>query len=85
MSPPKPSFENGILVVTRHYAPEPTGSAPVMQQMAEWLAAEGETVRVITVRPNYPEARIFPGYEQGQHDDALEGGVQVRRWPTTPV
>ena len=85
MPPPEAPCKGGILVVTRHYAPEPTGSAPVIQQMAEWLAADGAQVKVVTVRPNYPEARILPGYERGQHDKVVEGGVQVRRWPTTPV
>lgn len=83
--PPAEAPPRQVSIVTRHYAPEPTGSAPVLQQTAEWLAANGYAVEVITVRPNYPEARIFPGYEHGQQDDAIENGVRVRRWPTMPV
>ena len=71
-----------VLVVTRHYAPEPTGSAPVMQQLAEWLADDGRAVRVLTVRPSYPEPRMTPGYAAGERDRAIEGGVAVRRLPT---
>lgn len=75
-----------LLLATRHYAPEPTGSAPVIQQLAEWLAGPGGyQVEVITVRPNYPEARIFPGYEAGQKDNVVENGAVVRRLPTTAV
>jgi len=74
-----------LLVVTRHYSPEPTGSAPPMQEIAEWFAAKGKAVRVVTVRPNYPGSHIFDGYEDGQHDNKLEAGVLVRRLPTTPV
>ena len=76
---------NPVLILTRHYSPEPTGSAPVLQQTAEWLARNGQAVEVVTVRPNYPEGRIFAGYEHGQHDDSVENGVRVRRWPTWPV
>ncbi|MBC7166780.1 glycosyltransferase family 4 protein [Phenylobacterium sp.] len=81
MSAPAPT----LLIVTRHYAPQPTGSAPPKQEMAEWFAANGFATEVVTVRPNYPGERIFPGYERGQHDQAVEAGVQVRRFPTAPV
>jgi len=76
--------DQSILIVTRHYAPEPTGSAPVMAEMAEWLARSGRPVSVLTVRPSYPARSITPGYELGQHDDAVEKGVAVRRLATTP-
>lgn len=72
-----------ILVLTRHYAPEPIGSAPVIRQLAMWLAANRGPVDVVTVRPSYPYARIFEGYETGAHDDAVEDGVHVRRKPTS--
>jgi colanic acid biosynthesis glycosyl transferase WcaI len=68
-----------LLIVTRHYAPEPTGSAPVLAEMAQWLARNGYDVEVLTVRPSYPERRITPGYERGQKDRTVENGVKVRR------
>jgi colanic acid biosynthesis glycosyl transferase WcaI len=74
-----------ILIVTRHYAPEPTGSAPVMQEIAEWLAAREEAVRVVTVRPSYPGTEIYDGYRDGERDHAWESGVDVIRFPTTPL
>ena len=73
-----------ILIVTRHYAPEPTGSAPVMAEMAQWLARSGQPVQVLTVRPSYPARTITAGYEAGQRDDVVEKGVAVRRLATTP-
>ena len=76
---------SSVTVVTRHYSPEPTGSAPVIQEIAEWLSASGASVKVITVRPSYPEKRILPGYALGERDHAVEGGVDVRRLPTSPV
>ena len=74
-----------LLIVTRHYAPELTGSAPVIQEIAEWLAANGEMVRVLTVRPNYPGTVVFEGYCKGERDHQVEGGVQVLRLATRPV
>ena len=56
-----------------------------MQEMAEWFAATGVATDVLTVRPNYPGDRIFPGYETGVHDIAVESGVHVQRLPTAPV
>ena len=77
-------IQEDVLIVSRHYAPEPTGSAPVIQQMAEWLASDGMAVEVVTVRPNYPGSQIFPGFERGQRDVAVENGVSIRRLPTRP-
>jgi colanic acid biosynthesis glycosyl transferase WcaI len=74
-----------VLILTRHYAPEPTGSAPVMQQVAEWLAAHSIRVRTVTVRPNYPGDAIFEGYAKGERDQAVEAGVEVRRLDTHPA
>lgn len=75
----------GVLILARHYAPEPTGSAPVIQQIAEWLAADGHEVRVVSVRPNYPGTEVFDGYRLGERDRAIENGVAVRRLATTPL
>ena len=74
-----------VLMLTRHYAPEPTGSAPVMQQIAEWLAKHNHQVRVVTVRPNYPGNAIFDGYADGKYDHVIEAGVHIRRRTTRPV
>lgn len=74
-----------ILVVARHYAPEPTGSAPVMRQIATGLADQGLQVHVLTVRPSYPGKEIFDGFRQGERDQQVEDGVLVWRYPARPV
>lgn len=74
-----------VLIVTRHYAPEPTGSAPPMQEMAEWLAANGYRPCVVTVRPNYPGNAVFEGFSRGERDLERDAGVDIRRLPTAPV
>ena len=76
-------MSEAIAIVTRHYAPEPTGSAPFIADLAEWLAANGNDVTVLTVRPGYPVGMTFPGFAAGERDESVENGVAIRRLPTT--
>lgn len=73
------------LVITRHYYPEPTGSAPPMQQLAEWLGRNGGQTKVVTSRPSYPATRVFKGYAKGEHDHEFVNGVEILRWSTMAV
>src|SRR5829696_4590514 len=43
-----------LLVIGMYYAPETTGSAPYTTDVAEFLAACGADVHVITTAPHYP-------------------------------
>jgi colanic acid biosynthesis glycosyl transferase WcaI len=74
-----------ILMLTQFYAPEKIGSAPVMTSIAEWLAAQGHYVTVLTARPHYPEMRVAPEYRLGNRDRETVNGVTVRRLPIRPV
>jgi colanic acid biosynthesis glycosyl transferase WcaI len=67
------------LIVTPYYAPEIIGSAPYCTELAEWLAARGWSVRVLTARPRYPNAAAFREYWTGRRDVEVVGGVAVRR------
>jgi len=51
-----------ILIYGINYLPEPTGIGKYTGEMAQWLAARGHEVRVVTAQPSYPQWRIFPGY-----------------------
>ncbi len=51
-----------ILIWSPNYAPELTGIPPLVTDAAEWLAARGHRVDVVTPMPNYPERRIHDGY-----------------------
>lgn len=74
-----------VLVITRHYYPEPTGSAPPMTQLAEWLARKQYYTRVITSRPSYPTAHFFRDYSKGKFDQEFLNNVEIIRWPTNAV
>ncbi|MDO5400278.1 MAG: glycosyltransferase family 4 protein [Eubacteriales bacterium] len=69
-----------ILVLCQYYAPEPFRLPDICQALAE----QGHDVTVVTGTPNYPEGRIYPGYEKGQHRDETVNGVKVHRCPLIP-
>jgi colanic acid biosynthesis glycosyl transferase WcaI len=51
-----------ILIYGINFHPEPTGVGKYSGEMAQWLAARGHEVRVVTAPPSYPPWRVFPGY-----------------------
>ena len=51
-----------ILIYGVNYAPELTGIGKYSGEMAEWLAAQGHEVRVVTAPPYYPEWSVGEGY-----------------------
>lgn len=73
-----------ILFLTQSYWPEPVGSSVVNTDMAEWLVENGHEVHVLTIRPNYPERRIYPEYEDGERDQEEKAGVVINRFPVAP-
>jgi colanic acid biosynthesis glycosyl transferase WcaI len=50
-----------VLVVGINYRPELTGIGPYTSDLAEYLAAHGDTVTVITGLPHYPDWQIAKG------------------------
>jgi len=69
-----------ILVVCQHYYPEPFR----LPDICETLVSKGHSVTVVTGTPNYPEGRIYSGYEKGKRADEVIGGVRVHRCPLIP-
>jgi colanic acid biosynthesis glycosyl transferase WcaI len=52
-----------ILINGINFSPELTGIGKYSGEMAEWLAARGHEVRVVTSPPYYPEWRVTKGYQ----------------------
>ena len=69
-----------ILVVCQHYYPEPFR----LPDICETLVRRGHSVTVVTGTPNYPEGKIYSGYEKGQKADEVINGVRVHRCPLIP-
>jgi colanic acid biosynthesis glycosyl transferase WcaI len=68
-----------ILIYSYNYDPEPIGIAPLMTELAEGLVEKGHVVRVITGMPNYPERKIYPGYQGKWYVTEQINGVTVQR------
>ena len=69
-----------VLVVTQYYWPEPFNTTEICEE----LAARGHDVTVLTGLPNYPEGKIYPGYEGQKRREESRGGVRIVRswlWP----
>jgi colanic acid biosynthesis glycosyl transferase WcaI len=77
-----------ILVYSVNFAPEPTGIGKYSGEMAEWLASQGHSVRVVAAPPYYPGWKIDPGYARTLYRREEWRGVDVWRapiWvPTSP-
>jgi colanic acid biosynthesis glycosyl transferase WcaI len=68
-----------VLIHGLNYAPERVGVGRYTGEMAEWLAARGHEVRVVTAPPYYPEWRLGAGYSPRRYRRERLAGVDVRR------
>lgn len=69
-----------IMVVCQYYAPEPFRVTDICEE----LVRRGHEVSVVTGVPNYPEGRIYPGYERGKRKDEVVNNVKIHRCWTIP-
>ena len=69
-----------ILVICQYYRPEPFRISDICEE----LINRGHFVTVVTGEPNYPEGKIYKGYEHHQKSDELINGVAVHRCPVIP-
>jgi colanic acid biosynthesis glycosyl transferase WcaI len=67
--------------VCPYFWPEAIGSAPYCTELAEWLAARGHRVEIITRRPHYPSAAEFDAWADGSRDEELHNGMFISRVP----
>ncbi|WP_439672256.1 D-inositol-3-phosphate glycosyltransferase [Cupriavidus necator] len=70
-----------LLLYCLNYAPELTGIARYATEQAEWLAARGHEIRIITAPPYYPAWRIAEGYNSWQYRRETRDGVTIFRAP----
>jgi colanic acid biosynthesis glycosyl transferase WcaI len=68
-----------VLIYAYNYHPEPIGIAPLMTELAEGLVNRGHQVRVVTGMPNYPQRRIYDGYQGKAYMTEERNGVQIQR------
>jgi len=70
-----------ILIYTLNYFPELTGIGKYNGEMAEWLARQGHSVRVICANPYYPEWRINKEYNKWFFKREIINNVIIYRTP----
>jgi len=70
-----------ILIYGLNYAPEPIGIGRYTGEMAQWLAARGHDVRVVTAPPYYPAWRLGEGYRGWCYGFERMAGVRIARCP----
>lgn len=69
-----------VLLVSQHFWPETFR----INDVAQSLRAQGCEVTVLTGKPNYPEGRIFPGYERAGVQREEHEGLEIVRVPLRP-
>src|SRR5579863_299860 len=57
-----------ILIHGINFHPEAAGVGKYTGEMANWLAAGGHEVHVVTAPPYFPQWRVFPGYKAWRYD-----------------
>ncbi|MDM0043540.1 glycosyltransferase WbuB [Variovorax dokdonensis] len=70
-----------VLLYGINFAPELTGIGKYTGEMAQWLAAQGHEVRVVTAPPYYPAWSVSPGYSARAYRHESWQGVDVHRTP----
>lgn len=70
-----------ILLVSQYFWPE----SFVVNDLVRTLVAQGNSVHVLTGKPNYPDGKIFPGYDlNGCVEERFVSSVPVCRVPLRP-
>ncbi len=69
-----------ILIVSQYYYPEQFQ----INDIAPELVKRGHEVTVVCGLPNYPQGKIFPGYEDKSKRDEIVDGVRVLRCNQIP-
>ena len=64
-----------------NYAPEITGVGKYTGEMAQWLSAQGHSVRVVTAPPYYPAWQVGAGYCSWRYQSEELNAVKVWRCP----
>ena len=70
-----------ILITGINFSPELTGIGKYTGEMARWLAARGDEVRVVTAPPYYPGWRVGEGYSTRRYSQEPATRLSVLRCP----
>ncbi|MGH2606028.1 MAG: glycosyltransferase family 4 protein [Anaerolineales bacterium] len=68
-----------VLILHMRYAPDLTGTGPLVTELATDLAARGEDVAVVASVPHYGRSDVPREYRGGLFHERMESGVRVIR------
>jgi len=68
-----------LLILTQYFPPEVGAPQTRLLAMACGLRRLGHEVEVVTAMPNYPEGRIFKGYDWTFYRREVRDGITIRR------
>lgn len=71
-----------ILFLTENFPPESNAAATRVFERALYWVKDGHDVTVITSAPNFPEGRLFDGYENKWRQTEMMDGIRVVRVKT---
>lgn len=71
-----------ILFLTENFPPETNAAATRVYERACYWTKWGHEVTVITCAPNFPEGKVFEGYENKWHQVEERSGIRVVRVKT---
>lgn len=71
-----------ILFITENFPPERNASASRVYERACYWVKWGHQVTVITSVPNFPEGKVYPGYQNRWYQKETMDGIQVVRVKT---
>lgn len=71
-----------ILFLTENFPPELNAAATRVYERAVHWVRWGHQVTVITCAPNFPQGRVFPGYENKWRQEEMMDGIRVIRVKT---
>lgn len=74
--------EMKTLFLSQYFTPEPHETYG--RRLAEWLAAHGHEIEVLTGIPNYPGGRVYDGYRIRWRQRQTIGALPVVRVPLYP-
>jgi colanic acid biosynthesis glycosyl transferase WcaI len=76
-----PRKRQKILVHGINFTPEPSGTGRYTGELAAYLAAQGDSVEVVTALPHYPGWEIHRPYKNGRYSSEVVNGIKVTRCP----
>ncbi|MFQ5779943.1 MAG: glycosyltransferase family 4 protein [Nitrospiria bacterium] len=71
-----------ILFLTENFPPERNAAATRVYERAVYWAKWGHEISVITCAPNFPEGRIYDGYQNRWYQTEVMDGIRVVRVKT---